>query len=425
MSSTQHPRYQVFTDEPVANYMAMQAAALTRSRLPIAVLDPGSGPGTLLESFINQFYRDGHTSIQAVAVERDPILAFDASTLELPSGVALEVHNEDFFDFIGRTSRTFSHIIMNPPYGRPEKNGPDQQALRALGLPLHNLYAAFLEAAFRLLADDGVLIAIVPRSVLTGTLANGLRKRLLSQGSIELVTTFASRKLAFTRDDVQQDVVVLGLRKNPKAAPSSDDLTVRVGRVDTVHPWTHEERRIPYRALLRGTEDSPYLAVPNLDACDLGDQSIVSNGLAVSTGRVVDFRSRQYIGTFDGPGTVPLIDARSRKGARRFLRIARETLAQIHSPGLYVTLDRFSPPEQTPRVVARLIDATQKMGVAFENHVNVIHRDGGPLTRDEAKRVLDLLNHPSISEQLSELSSSTHINATDIRRLKEPQRADT
>lgn len=399
--------------------MAHLAATAPLTAEPVAVLDPGSGPGTLLEAFLNEVSKATVTRITATAVERDPILALDASTLGCPDGVELTVLNEDFFEFYRRSGGGYSHVVMNPPYGRPARGSEEQQRLKKLGLPAHNLYAAFTKAAFDLLRDEGLMVAIVPRSILTGTMASSLRTHILAHGKLEFVTTFVSRKLAFTRDDVKQDVVIIGFRKSALRLPSSG-ATVRVGSVESVAPWRCTERLLAYDDIVRGAAESPYLCVPNDSTPAPGTAPILSDGLAVSTGPVVDFRLQDFIANYSSANHVPLIDARNKRESRRYLKLSPRVQRHIFPPGIYVALDRFSPPEQTPRLSARIVDATRETGVAFENHVNFIHRNGRPLDRDEADGIVHLFRHPAVDAQLSELSSSTHINAIDIRRLRRP-----
>lgn len=418
--STQHPRWQVFTDEPVARYMASVATSETGHDLPIHVLDPGSGPGTLLEAFVQARAKGTESPINAVAVERDHLLAMDSSSLCLPVQVALKVHNDDFFEYYQRSSGGFSHVIMNPPYGRPERDGEEQRKIRSLNLPTHNLYAAFVAAAFNLLEDGGLLVAIVPRSILTGVLAQSLRRHILKEGWLELVTTFAGRKLAFTRDDIQQDVVIVAIRKRFNARGSNLPANLRIGKISSVTPWSYDEFAVPYDSVVRESEQAPYILVPNGESSTVSSIPILSGGLVVTTGSIVDFRVRDWLISERMIDAVPLIDATGRRGSPRFLRMHTTVRKHIYDPGVYVAMNRFSPPEQVPRAKARLIDATGEHGVAFENHVNVIHRNGRPLEYDEAEALLDALSHPSIDQQLAGLSSSTHVNAIDVRRLRRP-----
>ena len=59
--------------------------------------------------------------------------------------------------------------------------------------------------------------------------------------------------------------------------------------------------------------------------------------------------------------------------------------------------------------------------VAFENHVNVIHRDHAPLHRSEAVGLADFLNSDLVDTYFRMFSGSTQVNATDLRRLRFPE----
>ena len=58
--------------------------------------------------------------------------------------------------------------------------------------------------------------------------------------------------------------------------------------------------------------------------------------------------------------------------------------------------------------------------VAFENHVNVVHRDRGTLEKVEATALADFFNSDLVDTYFRMFSGSTQVNATDLRRLRVP-----
>ena len=58
--------------------------------------------------------------------------------------------------------------------------------------------------------------------------------------------------------------------------------------------------------------------------------------------------------------------------------------------------------------------------MAFENHLNVIHRDHAPLHRPEAQALAEFLNSNLVDTYFRMFSGSTQVNATDLRRLRFP-----
>ena len=159
---------------------------------------------------------------------------------------------------------------------------------------------------------------------------------------------------------------------------------------------------------------------------------LVSLGLSVSTGPVIDFRCREFLTAAQAAGSVPLIYPANLKAAGVKWPLATTRKAQgfmavpqtrrwLFPNGPYVLIKRFTAKEEKRRIVARAyrpIDAFDL--VAFENHVNVIHRDHGPLRESEANRLAEYLNSDLVDTYFRMFSGSTQVNATDLRRLRFP-----
>jgi len=157
-----------------------------------------------------------------------------------------------------------------------------------------------------------------------------------------------------------------------------------------------------------------------------------SLGLTVSTGPVIDFRCRNYLVAAQAEGSVPLIYPTNLKQARvKWPVEARKpqgflVLSQTHRwlfpNGFYVLVKRFTAKEERRRVVACIYEPVDGYDqVAFENHVNVIHRDHGPLQKSEAESLTEFLNSDLVDIYFRMFSGSTQVNATDLRRLRFPQ----
>jgi adenine-specific DNA-methyltransferase len=164
--------------------------------------------------------------------------------------------------------------------------------------------------------------------------------------------------------------------------------------------------------------------------------ALKSLGLDVSTGRVVDFRSKQLLRSESEPNSVPLIyPMHLRNGfvswpkgnARKPNALACETghLDLIVPNGTYVLVKRFSAKEETRRIVAAVCapDKIPTSGpLAFENHLNYYHANGGGLSRSVALGLASYLNTTAVDQHFREFSGHTQVNATDLRRLRYPPR---
>ncbi len=165
-------------------------------------------------------------------------------------------------------------------------------------------------------------------------------------------------------------------------------------------------------------------------------RSLNNLDLAVSTGRVVDFRAREYLRDKSSARTVPLIYPQNLKGglvdwpvskASKPVAIVQcdATDDLLVDAGYYVIVKRFSAKEERRRVVAAVYDpahiSTRRVG--FENHLNYFHRNGRGLDRELAIGLAMFLNSSVIDSYFRQFSGHTQVNATDLRNFKYPSTA--
>src|SRR5262249_51636294 len=151
-------------------------------------------------------------------------------------------------------------------------------------------------------------------------------------------------------------------------------------------------------------------------------------GLKVSTGRVVDFRAREYLRDEPGKGTAPLIwpthfdagyIAWPKDGCRKPQaimideRIADQLIPNEH----YVLVRRFSAKEERRRVVAAVYDGERVKAkvVGFENHLNYFHRAGRGVEIELARGLAAFLNSTLVDLYFRRFNGHTQVNATDLR----------
>ncbi len=157
--------------------------------------------------------------------------------------------------------------------------------------------------------------------------------------------------------------------------------------------------------------------------------------LTVSTGRVVDFRARQWLRMEPSAQTVPLVyPAHFMKGIVLWPRpksrkanaiLFNEESASLMVPaGPYALVRRFSSKEERRRVVAALFDLSPASFpvVGFENHVNYFHHGGKPLERLLAKGLVAFLNSTLVDIYFRQFNGHTQVNAQDLKALRYPDR---
>lgn len=415
-------RNQIFTPETIATEM-VDLLLERQAEEPLTLLDPGSGAGALLDAVLE---RSNSTSIELTAVEIDPIFASHLSDIAADNRYnQIEVLTEDFLEFTLRNlwDRRFSHVLMNPPYAKQASSGEQAKRLRALGLYAPNLYASFILCACALLKPEGVMVAIVPRSFFNGPHFVSMRRTLISIGYFDAVVSFESRRGVFRRDSVLQDVVIV------RFVRSRDKVSANVDLIYADDDLTKKRRVSVSRARIeREDDDDAILHIPSsVDRalepapwCEMKPLGL--DEVRLSTGPVVDFRVMPPLSPERGNSGIRVVGAEvfREHGVLRFALASSLSERQHFKAGIYVVVKRISPKEQTPRLRIAVVDARGpgfEQGVAFENHLHVFHRSREGLQENEAQALVERLKSDQAEEYFVEMSGSTQVNASDIRRL--------
>ena len=421
----------------------------------VRILDAGAGVGSLTAAFVEAACRwePQPRRILATTYEIDPTLAgllrriLDLCGRECAAaGIEFEADVRET-DFIGEAAvmldggffsprrQTFNCAILNPPYRKIRSESDARRLMRMVGVETSNLYTAFLALVVNLLESDGELVAITPRSFCNGPYFRPFRKLFLDAMALQRVHVFESRDRAFRDDDVLQENIIFRAVKgkardmvtiSASESPEDEYITTReVSAAELVRP---------------GDQDRFIHIVPD----DLGQHvaermhglpaTLDNLDVEVSTGRVVDFRTREFLRPAPGPNAAPLIYPahfarglvawpKQKKGKKpNAIRITRETRELLVPSGTYVLTKRFSTKEERRRVVAAVYDPAHVPAdkVAFENHLNVYHRRGRGLPRDLAYGLAVFLNSTLVDLYFRQFNGHTQVNATDLRSLRYP-----
>ena len=445
---------QFLTPSPVASFMASLFESFPTE---VRLLDAGAGAGALLVAVTLEAL-DREKVPQRIAVtgyEIDPTLAsfLKQSTNALGAACArqgvtfnAEAVEGDFIKaavelvdqglFRRRSDPGFTHAILNPPYHKLNSDSVARLLLRRAGIETSNLYTAFVALAIQRLAPGGELVAITPRSFCNGPYFRPFREFMLSATAVRRIHLFESRTAAFSDDEVLQENVIFHLVKGAKqhavtvsssSSPDDDLLSVR---------------EVPFAQIVRpGDKDLFIHLVPDEGGQRLSDAfaslpcKLPELGLTVSTGKVVDFRAKDFLRAGPEAGTGPLIYPthfaegrvqwpKAGKKPNALVRAA-ETSALWMPAGVYVLVKRFSSKEEPRRVVAAVFDPADVPGdqIGFENHLNVFHADGAGCDPKLARGLSAFLNSTVVDTYFRQFNGHTQVNATDLRNLRYPSRA--
>lgn len=440
---------QFMTPAPVASFMA----GLFRTRRSyVRILDPGAGVGTLTAALLDRFLRRTKppTDVVVTCYEIDARLVEALHrTLETcrllcrDRGVTLtyKVRHEDYIEARTMASRglfredaePYHCVIMNPPYRKINSNSETRLQLRAIGIETSNVYSAFMLLAARQLAEGGEFVSISPRSFCNGPYFRSFRQELLRLLDVRHVHVFESRTDVFREDDVlQENVILYGIRAAGQSVTVEVSITSRDGHVS--------RRTVCSDQLVRPDDrDAIIHIVTDADGNEVTrklaqlSERLDTLGVAVSTGRVVDFRVRQYLRSRAGDDTVPLIyPVHFHKGRivwpngntrKPNAIVACDATADLLVPkGFYVLTKRFSAKEERRRIVAALYNPRDVPGdqVGFDNKTNYFHADGSGLDERLARGLVAYLNSTVVDRYFRLFSGHTQVNAADLRRMPYP-----
>ncbi|CAN5418137.1 BsuBI/PstI family type II restriction endonuclease [soil metagenome] len=446
---------QFLTSSSTAQLMASMFDA---RRSTIHLLDAGAGVGTLTAAFIAELChrqkRPQEISVTAYEIDavmigylKDTLAECKTMCARAQIKFTSEILDGDFIEAAVSTMqgglmrafhRTFNCAILNPPYRKINSDSKARLLLRSIGIETSNLYTAFLALAVRLLELKGEVVAITPRSFANGPYFKPFRKLFLEEMTARRIHIFDSRAQAFADDRVlQENVIIHAIKHTEKTAqvtisssvgPDDENITIRT---------------IDHDQLVRPDDpDLFFHIVPD----DLGRQiaermshfntPLADLQLKVSTGRVVDFRAKEFLRTDPADDTAPLIYPKHfQNGFVRWpqpngnkpqaLIITRQTHSLFVPAGIYVLVKRFSAKEEKRRITAAIYDPARVAGaqVGFENHLNYYHANGNGLSETLAKGLAVFLNSTLVESYFRHFSGHTQVNATDLKSLRYPTRA--
>lgn len=444
---------QFLTPGPTAQLMASMFRPPNSAA--VRLLDAGAGVGTLTAAWIdriaNSTPRPKH--ITAVVYEVDPTLAgFLEETMSAcrtrcrSAGIELatDVRIGDFIEqsvdalqmsMFSRIPDTFDYAIVNPPYRKIRSDSRARALLRTIGVESTNLYTAFLSLVMRLLADRGELVMITPRSFCNGPYFRPFRQQYLCTIATQRVHIYESRKSAFKEDDVlQENVIFHGVKSTRR--PRHVLISASAG----ANGDHHTERRVPYHEFVSPNDPDSFIhIVPEEADARIARQlrllpaSLDSLGISVSTGRVVDFRAREWLRPQPEAGTAPLIyPMHFENSAIQWPRTpSRKPNAIVDNDSTrdllvpndhYVVVKRFSAKEERRRVAAAVYDPrhTPCHRVGFENHLNYFHVNGRGLEPPIARGLAAFLNSTHVDRYFRQFNGHTQVNAADLRSLRYP-----
>ncbi|UWX97752.1 Eco57I restriction-modification methylase domain-containing protein [Arthrobacter zhaoxinii] len=415
-------------------------------RLPISgslkILDPGAGTGSLLTALYARIIEEAPSlDVHITALELDSEVAEklretmeDLQTVAASAGIKLttEVIESDFIAIESAADTDYDLVIMNPPYQKLPAKSDYRTVMTKLGVHTPNIYAAFVARGIMQLKKGGQLVAITPRSFTNGVYFEQFRSYILAHTSLDHIHVFDSRSTVFADTGVLQENIIFSVTKN--GTNDSVTLSASIGHEHEIRTF-----EVPSFDIVRPTDRRQFIRIP----VGQGDDETVTRmldlptslddlGICVSTGRVVDFRSRENLSpgaTTGFPMVYPANLSNGRvehpkvTGKPQWFNATTDNDRNLLVPsGHYVLVKRFSAKEERRRIVAGVWspDSNDIGPVAFDNKLNYFHANGVGLDRKLAVGLTLWLNSSFVDKYFRTFSGHTQVNATDLREMRYP-----
>ncbi|MDQ3621657.1 MAG: Eco57I restriction-modification methylase domain-containing protein [Verrucomicrobiota bacterium] len=445
---------QFLTPSQVARFMA---SLFEKRPKDVRLLDAGAGAGALSTALVMKWCeaesKPETIAVSAYEVDATLISALERSYAEceaacMRAGIEFraEVSHADFLevarsfvrgDLFAAPQTPFNAAILNPPYRKIQGDSEARLLLRSAGIETSNLYTGFLALAAKLLEEGGELVSITPRSFCNGPYFRTFREQFLSTMSLRRIHLLDSRSAAFRKDAVlQENIIVHAVKSDVKPSRVIVSSSRGVPTDDLV------ECERAYSEIVSPNDPEQFIHLVTDDAQDEARRavralttSLPELGIDVSTGRVVDFRARDFLLPEPQPSAAPLIYpchfrgafvewplAKSRKP--NAIRNTERTQELLINSGNYVLVKRFTSKEERRRIVACIFDPARVPGekVGFENHLNYFHSHQEGLPMLLAKGLAAYLNSTVVDSYFRQFNGHTQVNATDLRNLPYPTR---
>jgi len=440
---------QFFTPAPIADYMASFSEFRHES---VRILDPGAGCGILTAAIVDfllaknvkRFEIDLYENNAAVIPLLEDNLQFMQEHLcKKNVQMDFEIHERNFiadnhFAWTGMLpSEKYDIVISNPPYKKIAKDSAESAIMRDIVYGQPNLYFLFMAMGAKLLKAGGEFIYIVPRSFSSGLYFSTFRKWFLSELRITSLHLFASREaVAGNQDKILQETVILRAVKTSfsqveiEITESTDGLDIR----------KIKRYFVRYNTCVKNDEHS-FLYLPTseqdaqvLDFINHWHATLPTLGFRMKTGKLVDFREREWLCQTPSDNTIPLLWPFNLNGARikfpvqmqgkpQYLKDDSRTKRLQMVRGNYLLLKRFTSKEEKRRLQCTLLfaeDFSTFDSISTENHLNYIAKTNGSMRLEEMYGLFVLLNSSYLDRYFRILNGSTQVNATEINAMPFP-----
>lgn len=440
---------QFFTNKKVAAFMA---SLVDIGRSEIKILDPGAGTGILSAAICDKVINESKKKLKLTidCYELDScVIPHLKKVLSTCKDSLQEFGHEMNFNiyesnFVLENANYDKHIekieydvaISNPPYYKLSKDSAEALAAEHYKLNPPNIYSLFMFFTGKMLRKEGEMVFIVPRSFCSGLYYKKVRRWLVKNLHFEKIHLFESRKDIFDDNEVlQENIIFKAIKKYP------GELGTIISSSYNKDFSNYESIEAKFSDVIFSNNGDSYIRIPTLERdlkiirmVDEWKEYLKDLDLEISTGPVVDFRTKQNLKIEIDNESVPLLwmhnlqDFKVRwpspkNGKEQAIKNNDETNNILVPIRNYVLLKRFTSKEQKHRLDPSVFlkeDFQQFDKIGFENHLNYIYKKGGELSDFEAYGLAAILKNTISDTYFRTLNGNTQVNASEIRNLPFP-----
>lgn len=435
-SATKKALGQVFTPSMLAKQLVglIPDTAIPTNEKVIG--DPGAGLGILSSCLAAHCYQQAPSPIEVLGFEIDERLKEDyqSAWAFFREQAQHPVKSHWLGDFTANVEQLMTtgewpgvderpkFVVSNPPYQKLSSKSELAMTLSQFNVKVPNQYAAFVVLASQWLQEDGHLLVVLPRSFCSGQYFRSFRKWLIQNMSLEHAVLYRDRScfknvlqetgLFYFKKASQSSRVRVTVAEDPDSKPEFD-LILPSSEILSEDSWCFPRCAQDVELIVRNRRR---------------ERTLESMGLTLSTGKL---ELNRLHGEFEA--TAIYSKDFSKEGEwtwaehakPRTVPVSKRQLLSLPEEGGYVVLKRITanqgvaPQRLLPAFLSR--ETVKQDVVAVDNHVQVLHRDWKPLSKEEGIKLIEFMRSEEAQAVIRAVSGTTQVNVGDLNQLRFPK----